>query len=420
MAKALRTRADIASKRFEVNEIFTPSSPVTVAELFAGRTGQMLRIIDTIAERGRHAVLFGERGVGKTSLVQIVQYLVPAAPKTVRYIRVPAYPQDTFHSLANRVFKRIKFRADIGENGVQEYDVSQTFVGEVTPDDFLRECQHFSLNEIPIIVIDEFNEINHAPTSLLMANTIKALSDEGVNCTLIVVGVADNVGQLMHNHESIQRCTEQISMPRMNKDELFEVLDSRLKQLGFEISGDARWKIITLAKGLPAYVHGLGKYACLDALSDAGKLVVQEANVDAAIGSLIASSDRSFKDAYEAATRSPQPGNLLKHALTACALAKTDENGYFSPVAVKEPLSQILERPVDIANFQNHLKAFVDPKRQHVLQREGEPRAYRFRFRQPAMQPFVIMKGIAEGIVTMDAKRALSSPEEPDLFSNVL
>jgi hypothetical protein len=204
----------------------------------------------------------------------------------------------------------------------------------------------------------------------------------------------------------------------MSKDELFEVLDRRLKQLAFEISGDAKWKIVTLAKGLPAYVHGLGKFACLDALNNSSRLLIEESNVDAAIDGLINSSDQSFKDMYEAATRSPQPGNLLRHVLTACALAKSDENGYFYPVAVKEPLSDILGRTIDIANFQNHLKAFIDPKRNQILHREGEARAYRYRFRQPAMQPFVLMKGITEGIINIDAKRALSSPEEPDLFSN--
>jgi len=33
------------------------------------------------------------------------------------------------------------------------------------------------------------------------------------------------------------------------------------------------------------------------------------------------------------------------------------------------------------------------------------------------MQPFVLMKGLIDGIIDMDAKRALSSPEEPDLFA---
>ena len=137
-------------------------------------------------------------------------------------------------------------------------------------------------------------------------------------------------------------------------------------------------------------------------------------HVDKAIDGLIASSDRTFTDVYEAATRSAQPDNLLRHALTACALAKVDESGYFRPAAIKEPLSGILGRHVEIANFQNHLKAFIDPKRKAILQRDGEPRAYRFRFRQPAMQPFVLMKGM--DIISIDVKRALSSPEQPDLF----
>lgn len=415
MAKVLRA-ADLAPKRFEINQLFTPSTPVTVAELFAGRLSQIMRIVDTIAEVGRHAVVYGERGVGKTSLMQIVPFIVPDRVGRVRYCRVPAFPNSTFHSLFNAVFKKIKFTADIGE-GEREYDVAETFTGTITPDDVVSEFSNFTANDIPIVVLDEFNEIIDPQTPLLVANTIKALSDSGTNVTIIVVGVADNVSQLIENHESIQRCTEQIPMPRMTAEELSEVLDKRLKQLGYTIAGDAKWKIINLAKGLPAYVHGLGKHSCLSTLVVGGRLHIEESHVDSAIDGLIASSDRSFKDAYEAATRSAQPDNLLKQVLTACALAKVDESGYFRPAAIKEPLSGILGRSVEIANFQNHLKAFIDPKRKQILQRDGEPRAYRFRFRQPAMQPFVLMKGMTENIISIDAKRALSSPEEPDLFA---
>lgn len=407
---------EVASKRFEVGELFTPSTPVTVAELFAGRADQLIRINDTIAERGRHALLFGERGVGKTSLVQIVPFIVPGRRDRVRYCRIQAFPKDTFHTLANRIFKRIKFRADIGD-GEKEYDVSQTFSGEITPDDVVTEFENFSANDIPIIVIDEFNEIQDPETPTLVANTIKALSDAGTNATIIVVGVADNVGQLIMEHESIQRCTEQIPMPRMTKDELLDVLEPRLKQLAFTISGDAKWKIINLAKGLPAYVHGLGKHACLNALAFGARTRLEEDDVDAAIDGVIAASHQYFKDTYEAATRSNQPGNLLRHVLTACALAKTDESGFFVPTAVKEPLSAILNRSVEIANFQNHLSAFIDAKRGPILERKGEPRAYRFRFDQPAMQPYVLMRGVKDGLLDEKARQALSYPEQPELFA---
>jgi Cdc6-like AAA superfamily ATPase len=414
MVKVMK-RVDISAKRFEINQLFTPSTPVTVAELFAGRLSQILRIIDTIAERGRHAIVYGERGVGKTSLVQVVPYLVPDKVARIRFCRVQAFPNSTFHSLFNAVFKKIRVTADLGDGkGEQEYTAADAYT-EITPDDVVTEFTYYTHNDIPIVVLDEFNEIADPQTPVLVANTIKALSDAGTNVTIVVVGVADNVTQLIENHESIQRCTEQIPMPRMASDELFEVLDKRLKQLDFTIAADAKWKIINLAKGLPAYVHGLGKHACLAAIAPgrAPRLHVEEAHVDEAIDGLIASSDRTFTDVYEAATRSAQPDNLLRHVLTACALAKV-ESGYFRPAAIKEPLSGILGRQVEIANFQNHLKAFIDPKRKAILQRDGEPRAYRFRFRQPAMQPFVLMKGM--DIISIDVKRALSSPEQPDLF----
>lgn len=354
--------------------------------------------------------------MGKTSLVQIVPFIVPGPRDRIRYCRIQAFPHDTFHTLTNRSFKRIRFRADVGE-GEKEYDVSNTFTDDITPDDVLNEFGNFSQNDIPVIVIDEFNEIKDAQTPILIANTIKALSDAGANVTVIIVGVADNVSQLIKEHASIQRCTEQIPMPRMAKEELRDVLVPRLKQLGFTISGDAKWKIIHLAKGLPAYVHGLGKHACLNALTFGGRSHLEEADVDAAIDGVLASSDQYFRETYADATRSNQPGNLLKEALTACALAKTDDAGFFVPAAVKEPLSAILGRSVELANFQNHLLAFIDPKRSAILQRMGEPRAYRFRFDQPAMQPFVLMRGIKDGLLDEEARRALSYPEQPELFS---
>ena len=200
MAKTLKV-ADIAPKRFEINQLFTPSTPVTVAELFAGRLDQIFRIIDTIAEPGRHAIIYGERGVGKTSMVQVVPYLVPDKVKRVRFCRVQAFPHSTFHSLFNAVFKKIKFTADLGDGqGEQEFSAAQTYASAITPDDVVSEFSNYTLNDIPIIVLDEFNEIDDPQTPVLVANTIKALSDAGTNVTVIIVGVADNVTQLIENH----------------------------------------------------------------------------------------------------------------------------------------------------------------------------------------------------------------------------
>jgi hypothetical protein len=116
------------------------------------------------------------------------------------------------------------------------------------------------------MVVDEFNEVTDQEAPQLMANTIKALSDDGVNATVVVVGVARNVTDLVTGHESISRCCEEVPMPRMNKDELKEVIERRINHLGMQIEGNAKWKIINLSKGLPSFVHGLGKYSCYSAI----------------------------------------------------------------------------------------------------------------------------------------------------------
>ena len=56
----------------EVNQAFTPGSPIDSRELFAGRAKQREKLINTIFQKGEHAILFGERGVGKTSLANVI------------------------------------------------------------------------------------------------------------------------------------------------------------------------------------------------------------------------------------------------------------------------------------------------------------------------------------------------------------
>jgi len=52
--------------------VFTPNTPIDQRALFAGRGDQIRRIIDAVNQAGQHAILFGERGVGKTSLANVI------------------------------------------------------------------------------------------------------------------------------------------------------------------------------------------------------------------------------------------------------------------------------------------------------------------------------------------------------------
>jgi len=409
--------ADAApSLRFDIGQLFTPSTPIKLVDLFAGRRSQINQLIEAVAEPGRHAILYGERGTGKTSLSQILEHLVPSGRQRVIHSRKACTPGDTFESVWRKFFRDMRFSVH-GESGVVESSVLELYPDEITPDDVLREMKQFSAGDIPIFVIDEFNELgDDGRTGRLLANTIKALSDDGVSATIVVVGVGDNVTQLFSEHESISRCTEEVLMPRMSRDELADIIDKRLSQLGMTIEPDARWKIVILARGLPTYVHRLGKHAATKAVDNL-RSNITEADVNASIDDILRGSLQSLRGKYEEATSSNQPGNLFKEILLACALARGDDAGYFAPAAVREPLEKILGRPMSIAQYQNHLGDWHTAKRGKILQRTGEARSYRFRFAEPTMQPYVLMKGIADGMVNEDAKAILRFPAQGGLFA---
>jgi hypothetical protein len=415
MAERKRTEEDWISLRFEAGQLFTPSAPIGVAELFAGRQKQIDNLLDAVSERGRHALVYGEPGVGKTSLAQILKYFVPKKTSSIRFIRKAAFSSDTYSSIWIEIFRDLRFFADIGE-GSKEYSVADFYANGVTPGDVVRELSNFSDNDIPIIVIDEFNIIKDKSSSQLMAQTIKAVSDAALNVTIVIVGISDTVESLIEGHSSISRCTEEVLMPRMTSSEMQLLLESRITKLGMKIVGDAKWKIINLSKGLPAFAHALGKGAVQNAI-DLRKLTVYEVDVDKSMDNILDSSQNTLKNDYEIAIRSNQEKARYRQILTACAMAGTDESGYFTAKQVQQPLADILKKPIGFDGFNPNLKELASPKRGDVLQQIGSERIYRYRFRDPAMQPYVIMKGIQGGFLDDKAKLALSSPEEPDLFS---
>ena len=285
----------------------------------------------------------------------------------------------------------------------------------LSPDDVSRYFEElFTPNHLPIIIIDEYDKISDPTANELMANTIKLLSDFGVNVTVILVGVADNVVELIGEHQSVQRCMEQVLMPRMEKNERREVLTKTIPRLGMNIHSDASWKIVDLSRGLPSYIHALGLYAVQNACARRSLLITEE-DVDVAITRAIGKAQEIIRENYAVAVSSNRADTLYKEVLLACALAKTNDRGMFTPQVVCAPLSAILGREVQIPTFQQHLKKFIALDRGEILIRKGRERAYQFRFADPLMQPFVIMKGIEQNLVDPEAMSALSAPTQPEL-----
>lgn len=94
--------------RNEVIENFTPGTPINEADLFAGRQDTVRQLQDTVLEPGRHAIIFGERGVGKTSIANVFHRSLNTETRRLHVIRINADAADTFDSLWRKVFRRLK------------------------------------------------------------------------------------------------------------------------------------------------------------------------------------------------------------------------------------------------------------------------------------------------------------------------
>jgi hypothetical protein len=59
--------------------------------------------------------------------------------------------------------------------------------------------------------------------------------------------------------------------------------------------------------------------------------------------------------------------------------------------------SKITQKSYEIPGFARHLSKFCEQQRGPVLQKTGRRKLFRYRFQNPLLQPFVIMRGLKAG-----------------------
>lgn len=267
-----------------------------------------------------------------------------------------------------------------------------------SPEDIRYILQKLSVPSI--IVIDEMDRVKDQELTRLLADTIKTLSDHTVHTTVVIVGVADSVDQIVAGHQSVERCLIQVHMPRMSSHELHEILDKAYAILRMKIENKAKESIAGLSQGLPHYTHLLGLYATQQAIEEDSQIVTNE-HVRTAISTAVVNAQQSLINTYHQATISARK-TLYKPVLLACALSGSDELGYFAPTDVREPMSMIMGKKYKQSAFSRHLHDFCESKRGAVLQKSGGRYKHRFRFTNPLLQPFVIMRGLEDGMIDYD------------------
>jgi Cdc6-like AAA superfamily ATPase len=402
MAKAPQAldEAELLERMARLAEAFRPAAPIDRRGLFSGRVEQIGELFSVVGQPGQHAVVYGERGVGKTSLTAVVAELLRGS--NVATVRVICDSSDDFSSIWRKALGEIGLRtttsgvgfAPIASEGSEPASV---LLGSatVTPYDVMRALESLARERSIAIFVDEFDRIVDSDDRALFAETIKTLSDRIVRATIVLVGVADDVDELIREHRSIERALVQIRMPRMSREELAEIATRGIEAAQMTIQKAAVDGVTGVSQGLPHYTHLLTQLAGQAALS-ARRATVEGGDMDAAVERAIDRAGQSVAAAYQRAIDDEE--GRRREVLLACALADEDEFGFFSPADLDAPLRQIRSQQLEEEVLSGELDKLAGGDEEPVLQRGG-PGSRRYRFANPLLQPYVVMRGLSDGLV---------------------
>lgn len=272
--------------RIRLKNAFTPSQPVSALHMFAGRRLLLQDLIRAIEDQQLHFVLYGDRGIGKTSILRVMSQIASDAGYLVRYISCGETSdfQETFRSIASKI--PLLYHRDF--DPTDEVAELGGTLASLLPDgpysvSHLSEILSGITGTRVIIMLDEFDRLESLDFRRSIAELIKNLSDRATPLQLVIAGVASNLTDLISYIPSIRRNIIGMPVPNMTSDEVREMLDIAGQQSGLVFNENAHEAIVLSSVGLPYLVGLIGQHAGIEATLR-GSTKVELADVHRAVG----------------------------------------------------------------------------------------------------------------------------------------
>jgi hypothetical protein len=325
-----QTPPDEEARSQALRRAFAPSRPQRGARHFVGRQAELARILRAIGDERLHVVLYGERGRGKTSLVN----LVAEAGRSDGYIfaRYSCSAESDFDAIMRGLARDLPaslLALPVAAQGDTEGCEAALPAGRLEPRDIALLPRRLAAPHL-VLLVDEFDRVVDEATRTRLADTIKQVSDRAVALSFLIVGVSENLEHLLGRHPSIQRNVVGVPLPLMGDEEILGILDRGARETGLPFGMVARGWIVALARGVP-YVAQLLALRTTQSAMRRGAAEVGEADLEAAIPAVLAEMEPHLGGEYEALTRGGRD-QAMEALLRAVASGPLDHLGRISAV----------------------------------------------------------------------------------------
>lgn len=306
---------DEAAFREKLKELLTPAQPISRPEHLYGRDQKLTLISRALHSPGKHIFIFGDRGVGKTSLGRTAAAIHSGDEDGFAFIACDQ--NTTFFDMVEDIYRQLHKLYSLGKLKVEGVELNAGFIKVKTSEalglpalktinDAVEMLKSISPRSgvTPIVVIDEFDQLSSDTEKKYIADLIKQLSDQRINLRLIICGIGSSLDELIGVHLSTDRYLATIPLDPLPHDARWKILTTAADALGVKIDRDSQIRIGQLSDGFPYYVHLMGEQIFYQVLDDPEFIAeVSMRHYQDGIRASIEESQTSLKQAYEIATQ---------------------------------------------------------------------------------------------------------------------
>jgi Cdc6-like AAA superfamily ATPase len=373
-----------ASARIKLRSAFTPSQPITDRKMFAGRTDVLTTLIRSIEDQRVHVIMYGERGIGKTSLVHVLTQAAEEARYIVVYCSCGA--GSTFDEIFRAVAGDIPLlfhsgfapTTDAAERGGTLADLlpTTTLTPRLVADLFAKLT-----GTRVLVVLDEFDVCDSPEFRRNIAELIKNLSDRSIRTQLVIAGVAADLTELVEHIPSIRRNIFALQVPKMSASEVNHLVENGEELSGLTYDKAATDFIVFVANGSPYLASLLSHHSGLAAI-DKGRTHVAVEDVSQAVDQALTEfRGRISKHTLLQIDQAGKTG--VRHVLGVMAGAALFNNGRFDD----RDVAAVYPSAANAASFKATIEELAA---KHMLLETHEDEYGRgYRFAEEAVLPYL-------------------------------
>lgn len=314
-------------RRLRLRAAFHPSQPVLEANLFAGRREVLADLIRAVEDLQLHAVIYGDRGIGKTSLLHVFSQLAREAKYIVRYTSCSESSEfdEIFPAIAAEIPLLFHRDLDPTSEAAEQGGTLADLIGDhpVTVSLATELLSKLAGTRV-LLILDEYDRTTSEAFRKSIAELIKNLSDRGSRVQLVIAGVAENLAELLEHIPSVRRNVTGIPLGPMPRQEVEQLIRNAEAASAIQFEEFARDVLVSAASGSPYVTNLLGQHAAIEAL-DRGAMAVSVNDVSSAIARAVA--ELSLRLSADARRRVAVARQRLSNAAVA-ALARAALDNY--------------------------------------------------------------------------------------------